>query len=85
VWREKRDEIRERDMFGCVCCQKKIHDLGKRQFDTEGIEVHHIIPLVENFDLRLDDDNLISLCREHHELAEKGTIDREVLLSLVHK
>ena len=43
------------------------------------VEVHHIVPVEEDYSLRLDNDNLISLCREHHEEAEKGRIDRDIL------
>ena len=42
--------------------------------------VHHIVPLVEDYEKRLDDDNLITLCSRHHEMAEKGDIDRRELL-----
>ena len=41
---------------------------------SDGLSVHHIIPLAADFDKRLDDDNLITLCRYHHEQAERGTI-----------
>ena len=46
------------------------------------VEVHHITPLNEDYDLRLDNDNLICLCRYHHELAEKGQISRDLLKKL---
>lgn len=82
-WTNKREHIIKRDMHTCLCCKYKVFDLGYRQIYTEYIEVHHIIPMIENYDLRLVDDNLISLCREHHELAEKGTISRETLQELI--
>lgn len=31
-----------------------------------GIDVHHIVPIEENWDKRLDYDNLILLCKECH-------------------
>lgn len=43
------------------------------------LEVHHIVPLHEDFDRRLDDDNLISLCQYHHDMADSGVISREFL------
>lgn len=33
---------------------------------TNNLNVHHIIPFHERPDLELVDDNLITLCREHH-------------------
>ena len=46
-------------------------------------EVHHAISLEEDFDKRLDNDNLITLCEEHHEQAERGEIPRAVILKIV--
>jgi len=45
--------------------------------------VHHIEPIANAWDKRLEDDNLISLCRYHHELAEKGTIPAKELKSII--
>ena len=45
--------------------------------------MHHIIPLEEDYNKRLDSDNLITLCRYHHELAEKGEISREELQEII--
>ena len=41
--------------------------------------MHHIVPITDAWDDRLNDDNLITLCREHHEMAEQGKISRETL------
>ena len=38
-----------------------------------------------DYDRRLDDDNLITLCRYHHEKAEKGLISRKKLLEIAQK
>lgn len=70
-------QIRTRDAFLCVYCLHHDH-----RINFTDIEVHHITPIREDYDRRLDDDNLISLCREHHEQAEDGTIDREALMML---
>ena len=45
--------------------------------------MHHIIPIEENYDKRLDENNLITLCRYHHEMAESGEIPREELQEIV--
>ena len=76
-WSNKRDRIKERDKYLCqVCKQEGIYIYND-------LEVHHIIPLEEDFNLRLDDDNLITLCKKHHELAESGKISREYLRGLI--
>lgn len=61
----------------CVCCA---HNL-KGTLDvlnTEDLSVHHITPIEEDYDLRLDDTNLITVCGMHHEMCEAGKIGREV-------
>ena len=49
---------------------------------TPADSVHHIVKLSIDFDKKLDDDNLISLCRYHHELADKGVYSYDYLISL---
>lgn len=76
-WREKRNQVVERDKYLCQVCKKN----GVYNYDN--LEVHHIVPLEEDYDKRLDDDNLITLCEKHHEQAEKGEISKEYLQELV--
>lgn len=76
-WKRMSIMIRERDKYMCVYCFKQLH---KVTADT--VEVHHIVPIKADYDMRLDADNLISLCREHHEAAEAGVISRDLLLSM---
>lgn len=73
VWRRKADEILERDYCCCRLCLKA------GIVNSKELSVHHIIPLVEDFDKRLDNDNLITLCRYHHEQAERGMLKRAEL------
>ena len=78
IWREKRSEIQRRDLYicrYCFCMEKKIH--------TSDLSVHHIIPIEKNYNLRLDNGNLITLCRLHHEQAEKGLIKPDILQNLL--
>ena len=46
------------------------------------LSVHHIVPLKVDYDRRLDNDNLITLCRYHHEAAERGYISRLELANI---
>jgi predicted HNH restriction endonuclease len=49
----------------------------------KNIEVHHITSIQEDYNRRLDNDNLISLCGYHHKMAEKGQIPKEELFKIV--
>lgn len=76
-WQDARNAARERDVNLCVVCRS----LG--EITTDGLSVHHIVPLEEEFALRVDMDNLITLCGMHHEEAERGDISRSELRRLV--
>ena len=54
-----------------------------RRYNSVGISVHHIIPLAVAWEKRLDDDNLITLCGLHHEMAERGEIKADELRCMV--
>jgi len=53
------------------------------QYNFNDLEVHHIERIADAWDKRLEDNNLISLCRYHHELAEKGTIPAKELKNII--
>ena len=79
VWTNKSMEIRKRDLFLCqVCIRKKYY--YNRQYENSNLSVHHIIPLNVDYNKRLDNYNLITLCGFHHELAEAEEIPTEELL-----
>ena len=71
AWRTKRVEVAQRDLNMCRLCA-----IESNKYNSS-IGVHHITPLAEDYSKRLDNDNLISLCPYHHELAENGKIARE--------
>lgn len=73
VWQNKRVEIKERDNYLCQVCIRKLYDTNN-QYNYDMLEVHHAISLEDNFDKRLDNDNLITLCERHHEMAESNQI-----------
>lgn len=76
-WTNKREDIKERDNYLCQVCK------AEGRYNYEDLEVHHITPLEEDYDLRLDDDNLITLCVTHHKEADRGEIDKEYLYKLL--
>ena len=74
--------IRKRDKYLCKICLSWKYDTNYKYTHKE-LEVHHIVPIEEDYSLRLDSNNLITLCRMHHEMAEKGKISREELRSMI--
>lgn len=82
-WTKKSVEIRTRDKFLCQICIRNLYNtIDKYNFNT--LEVHHIVSLKEDYDKRLDNDNLITLCCYHHKLADRGEIKKELLSDIVH-
>ena len=77
TWQRKRAEIRSRDLNICRYCF-----LVKHRITTDDLSVHHIIPIDKDYSKRLNSRNLITLCRECHEKAEKGIISAEKLRDL---
>ncbi|WP_066316934.1 HNH endonuclease [Bacillus sp. FJAT-29814] len=81
AWTNKSKQIRERDKHLCQVCIRKLHNT-QQQYNFTNIEVHHIVPIVEDWNKRLDDENLISLCSNHHKMADAGEIGRVELLEI---
>lgn len=48
----------------------------------DGLSTHHIIPLEETMDYADEEEWCITLCDIHHEEAESGVYDREMLHQL---
>ncbi|WP_432702679.1 HNH endonuclease [Lysinibacillus sphaericus] len=69
AWKRARDLIRIRDNGLCIEClnQKRI---------TVGTIVDHIIPIKQNWNKRLDEDNLQLLCQSCHN-KKTGTERKE--------
>lgn len=81
AWQRKREQINIRDKYMCQVCIRKLYDT-KKQYNYTDIGVHHITPIVEDWDLRLEDDNLICLCERHHKMADAGAIPKDLLKSI---
>lgn len=75
-WKKKSLEIKERDRYLCQWCL-----LGKK-YVFQNLEVHHVRPISNYWDLRLDNKNLITLCIYCHKMAETGEIGRNELIEL---
>lgn len=81
-WQHKRENIKKRDNYMCIACLLGLKCTAKR-LNTIGLSVHHIVPLAVDFDKRLDDDNLITLCSLHHSMADSGEIDADTLIKAI--
>lgn len=68
-WKRKRVVILKRDGYQCRECKR----YGKV---TEANTVHHVLPIEERYDLRLNNNNLISLCEGCHESLHDKFSDR---------
>lgn len=77
-WKLKREYIKKRDRYLCQACLNNLEGTVRR-ICTANLSVHHIEPLKNHFELRLDETNLITLCEYHHESAECGKIPAELL------
>ena len=74
TWERKRTKILERDLHLCRLC---LHD---GYVNNKQLEVHHIISLRDNYELRLEDNNLITLCKACHERVHR---EKELVSLLV--
>lgn len=81
AWQRKRDTILRRDYHLCRICNAGGYGVFLPASDAE-LQVHHIEPLEEREDLRLEEDNLITLCSQHHRMADDGKIPRALLHAL---
>lgn len=81
-WKLKREHILRRDRYLCRACLARLSGTVK-PLNNKKLSVHHIRSLRTNWELRLADENLISLCRYHHKAAESGELRAADLLRLV--
>lgn len=75
-WQKKREEIKDKSRWLCAVC------LEEGIYNYTDLQVHHIQKLKDAPEKLLDDENLICLCRYHHEKADAGKISAEHLLKL---
>lgn len=78
-WFNKSQEIKLLDSHCCLVCKS----LGLNS--PVYLEVHHIVKYRNNTSLRLDNDNLITLCIAHHKMADANKIQASELYSLINK
>lgn len=60
----------QRDKGLCQLCIRNLYEIYGRPYNHKLIEVHHIEPINENYDLRLEENNLICLCIYQYETED---------------
>ena len=78
-WQQCRKEVLARDKHLCVICYKEEGFVSVH----EKLDVHHIESLHKAWKKRCVEDNLITLCKRHHKLADNGEYTEEYLRKLV--
>lgn len=81
-WTEKSIEIKRRDNYLCQICIRNLYNT-LRQYNYDKLSVHHAIPINTDYDRRLDDDNLLTVCQMHHKMCEDGDIPYEIVKGIV--
>lgn len=81
-WTEKAIEIKCRDNYLCQICIRRLYNT-LQQYNYDKLSTHHAIPIREDWDKRLDNDNLITVCSMHHEMCESGEIPYEVVKKII--
>lgn len=82
AWTNKSIEIKQRDNYLCqICLRKRYNTL--QQYNYTGLSVHHAVAINQDWEKRLDDGNLITLCAYHHQMAEDGEIPAGEILEII--
>lgn len=81
-WQKKREEIKKRDLYLCQICIRELYNTVTK-YNTKDLSVHHNIPINEDYNKRLDNSNLLTVCDYHHEMCESGKIPREEVQTII--
>lgn len=82
LWQRKREEIKQRDLYLCQLCIRELYNTINK-YNTNELEVHHNIPINEDYNKRLDNDNLLTICHFHHEMCDNRKIPREEIKKII--
>jgi predicted HNH restriction endonuclease len=82
VWKKKRKKVFDRHKGLYQLCIRHLYDTYGRIYDNS-IEVYHIETIVESYELRLEEGDLISLCTYNHKMVDRGQIPRVVLKNMI--
>lgn len=82
AWQRKREEIKQRDNYLCQICIRQLYETTDK-YTYDSLEVHHAVTLEEDFDRRLDNDNLLTMCKRHHKMAEIFAIPKKEIIDII--
>ena len=66
----------------CQICIREMYDTY-RKYNCDDLQVHHAVPVNVNEDMRLDDNNLITLCSMHHAMCDRGEITSDEVKKII--
>lgn len=69
AWQQKREQIKARDNYLCQICIRNLYNT-KKLLNSENISVHHAEKIEQNYEKRLDNDNLLTVCEQHHKMCD---------------
>ena len=84
IWQKKREEIKKRDLYLCQICIRELYNTVTK-YNTEELSVHHNIPINEDYNKRLDNDDLLTVCDYHHKMCESGEIPRDEVQRIINE
>ena len=82
AWNKKRQQIKKRDNYLCQICIREMYNT-RRKYNCNDLQVHHAVPVNANEELRLDDNNLITLCSMHHAMCDRGEISSDEVKKII--
>lgn len=75
-------QIKKRDSYLCQICIREMYDTY-RKYNCNDLQVHHAVPINASKELRLDDNNLITLCSMHHAMCDRGEISSDEVKKII--
>lgn len=82
LWQKKREEIKKRDLYLCQICIRELYNTVTK-YNTEELSVHHNTPINEDYNKRLDNNNLLTVCDYHHKMCDRGEIARKEVQKII--
>lgn len=73
AWQKTRASMMRDCGYKCCVCSSVHNNTDVRHY-TEAREVHHVEPIRDSWDKRLDVDNLVCLCTEHHHMIHQNNV-----------
>lgn len=82
AWKDKAIEIKERDHYLCQICIRGLYG-AQRRLSYDNLSVHHAKKIETDWDERLNNGNLITVCDLHHRMCEDGEIPYETVKRII--